>query len=145
MACCQKCNTELTNETAYPSVVERGRGECRECAGRRTDAGRAKNPKSWLLYSSRARCKRNGLENTLTLADIPDLPKRCPVFPWIVIEHEVGNGRRAGSPSLDRIDNNVGYVSGNIRVISWRANFLKHDATDKELAALGADATKRNT
>ena len=145
MAVCQGCSTELTNENSGPSVVARNRGRCRDCSKDYLDDRRQKNPKSWLLYSSRARCKRNGLENTLTLADIPDLPKRCPVFPWIVIEHEVGNGRRAGSPSLDRIDNNVGYVAGNIRVISWRANFLKHDATDKELAALGADATKRNT
>ena len=36
-------------------------------------------------------------------------------------------------PSLDRIDGAKGYVKGNVRVISHRANMLKNDATIEEL------------
>ena len=37
------------------------------------------------------------------------------------------------TPSLDRRDNSKGYVRGNVRVISWRANSRKSDLTALEL------------
>jgi len=37
------------------------------------------------------------------------------------------------SPTLDRIDNNKGYVKGNVRVISAKANAVKNKATLDEL------------
>lgn len=33
------------------------------------------------------------------------------------------------SPSLDRINTDYGYTPENSRIISWRANKLKNDAT----------------
>jgi hypothetical protein len=42
----------------------------------------------------------------------------------------------AGTPSLDRIDSSLGYVKGNVWVISWRANHIKTDATLDELRLL---------
>jgi len=37
------------------------------------------------------------------------------------------------APSIDRVDNSKGYVPGNVRIISWRANRLKNDATVEEM------------
>lgn len=37
------------------------------------------------------------------------------------------------SPSLDRIKPELGYVKGNIRVISFKANSIKNDASIEEL------------
>ena len=37
------------------------------------------------------------------------------------------------SPSLDRIDNNKGYIKGNVWVISKKANSMKNSATFNEL------------
>lgn len=36
------------------------------------------------------------------------------------------------SPSLDRIDNNKGYIKDNVHVISWRANRIKNNGTAEE-------------
>ncbi len=48
-------------------------------------------------------------------------------------------GVQAGStPSLDRIDSSLGYVKGNVWVISWRANHIKTDASLEELKQLVA-------
>ncbi|MBB3990312.1 hypothetical protein [Croceicoccus naphthovorans] len=44
-----------------------------------------------------------------------------------------GRGGKDHSPSLDRIRPKLGYVPGNVIVISNRANRLKSDATIREL------------
>jgi hypothetical protein len=41
--------------------------------------------------------------------------------------------KRSNAPSLDRWDNSKGYIPGNVFVISWRANWLKHDGSVEEL------------
>jgi len=36
------------------------------------------------------------------------------------------------SPSIDRIDNKLGYTKDNIRIISYKANTLKNDSSIEE-------------
>ena len=76
-----------------------------------------------------------GLEFDITEEDIP-LPALCPVFGFPLI---VGDGNPCNNPdkpSVDRFDNSKGYIKGNVRVISTRANILKKDATVEEIRAL---------
>lgn len=102
-----------------------------------------KRPEVFILYRTKGNAKVRGIEFSLTEADLPPIPEYCPVFPWIKLVYAVGEGRSDGSLSLDRIDSSRGYVPGNIRFVSDRANTLKSDASDQELAALGRDADKR--
>lgn len=37
------------------------------------------------------------------------------------------------APSVDRTNNNIGYVKGNIEIICWECNNSKHDGTIQEL------------
>ena len=46
--------------------------------------------------------------------------------------------RADNAPSIDRIDNNRGYVSGNVLVVSNRANLLKNAASLIEMKQLVA-------
>jgi hypothetical protein len=50
------------------------------------------------------------------------------------------NGGKAvpNSPSIDRIDPERGYVKGNIKIISFRANQIKSDASHQELKLVAA-------
>jgi hypothetical protein len=48
----------------------------------------------------------------------------------------IGAKRSDASPSLDRVDPRKGYVPGNVRVISDRANRLKGDRSLSEIQAL---------
>jgi hypothetical protein len=76
-----------------------------------------------LLKNAKARAKRYGVPFTITLDDI-DIPKRCPILEIQI--HPSNDGKvKPQSPSIDRIVPELGYVPGNIRVVSHRANTLK--------------------
>ncbi len=95
---------------------------------------RINNPKTIMLYNAKSGAKQRGLECNISIKDIPDIPKTCPIFK---MELKTGDGVLAdNSTTLDRIDNNEGYVSGNIHIISWKANRLKSNATLEELQIL---------
>lgn len=60
------------------------------------------------------------------------IPASCPILEIPLVRSTNGKPTN-NSPSLDRIDSSKGYVKGNIRVISMRANRLKQDSTIPEL------------
>ncbi len=65
--------------------------------------------------------------------DSVTVPPTCPALGIMIA---VGRRRSACSPSLDRIVPQLGYVPGNVRVISDRANRLKGDRSLAELRHL---------
>ena len=97
---------------------------------KRGTKGERGTPRYEMWGSSKERATRKKLPFNLTLDDI-QVPKTCPV---LGISLRPGAGKTApDSPSLDRIIPEVGYVKGNVRVISSRANTLKSDATLDEI------------
>lgn len=85
-----------------------------------------------MLWSAKKRAQEKELPFDLTEDDIV-IPDKCPVL-GIKLEAQYGRGGLASnSPSLDRIYPWLGYVKGNVIVISHRANRLKNDATPYEL------------
>lgn len=94
---------------------------------------RAKNPASWLksqLSKLKSRAKQRGFGFDLVPQDFT-IPETCPV---LGIPLALGlPSRSPNSPSFDRVDNNLGYVKGNVRIISLRANRLKSNATLYEM------------
>ncbi len=86
-----------------------------------------------------SRCKHRAKKYNLLFDLSPDditIPTHCPVLGIKIIPKIMSGGKRGyspDSPSLDRIKPGLGYVKGNVRVISARANLLKNDATIEEL------------
>lgn len=94
-----------------------------------------RDPRKHIFRTARARARKRGLDFDITVEDIV-VPDRCPVF-GMEIRHKFGSGGADDrSPSLDRIDPSKGYIKGNIRVISHRANRIKSDASKEELVML---------
>ena len=77
-------------------------------------------------------------ERYLLLVSV-DTPDYCPCL-GIKLNYD-GSGKEGwtrgdDSPSVDRIDSRIGYVEGNVHVISWRANRIKNDSTLEELVSI---------
>lgn len=87
-----------------------------------------------LLYSARNRAKKKGQECTITEADIV-VPEFCPIL-GIKMFRVPGQRQHGPSPSLDRVDNTKGYIPGNVRVISYRANTCKNNMTPEQIKRL---------
>lgn len=86
-----------------------------------------------LLSDARYRAKRKGTEFNLKVEDLR-VPERCPAL-GVVLRWDDGAPLDL-KPSLDRIDNSKGYTRQNTRIVSFRANYLKGNATPKEVAGL---------
>lgn len=89
------------------------------------------NREFMLWYGARKRAKKLGVEFNLEIEDIK-IPKTCPLL-GIKIEYNGTINNRDNSPSIDRKDISLGYVKGNVGVISYRANRIKNDATPLEI------------
>lgn len=104
---------------------------------------RRSNPEGWLSYTlaaAKRRAARKQLLSNITEKEI-ELPHCCPV---LGVELCYGASRNdPNAASLDRIDPTRGYASGNVRVISLRANLLRNNCTDPAVfLALAADARR---
>lgn len=82
---------------------------------------RRSNPERTMLNRSKSRAKDFGREFNLTIEDIV-IPDICPILKIPLFS---GEGRVIpNSPVLDRVNNDLGYIKGNVRVISHRANLF---------------------
>jgi len=96
---------------------------------------RKSNPKKFMVSHARRRALKVGREFTITWEDLPDIPQYCPLLGieinvWAELSHR---------PSIDRIDSSLGYIPGNVQIISQRANMLKNNATGIELLCLAVN------
>lgn len=84
-----------------------------------------KDPQYYLWYVARTRARQKGTEFTINKEDII-IPDICPILKTPLTK---GNGYLENAMSLDRVDNTKGYIPGNVRVISRKANLLKSSLT----------------
>lgn len=87
----------------------------------------------FLARNSRKRAKRENVEHSISWQDI-EVPDHCPIT-GLELAQNIGV-HRDNSYTLDRVDPSQGYVKGNVRVLSWRANKAKADLTVEQLEKL---------
>lgn len=113
-----------------PNSVRETRKKFQSRANVLRKKARLENPIIFMLYAAKARAKLCNVPFNLSVEDI-SMPEVCPVFgiPLIMSEgHQTDN-----SPTLDRLVPNLGYVKGNVIIVSAKANRIKNDATLSEL------------
>ena len=79
---------------------------------------------------AKARAEKYDYDFNIEESDII-VPEICPLLEIPIYCGDKDNYEN--SPSLDRIDNNKGYIKGNVWVISKKANSMKNSATREEL------------
>lgn len=144
---CKKCNkTKCIKEFHHDKRSKDGyRAYCKICNSKDASlwaknnkerrnisvrAHRAKDKVGSILDLAKQRAKSNKLEFNIDRSDI-FIPEKCPVLGIMI---KCGNNKLSDtSPSIDRINPLLGYIKGNVRVISWRANRLKSDASIDEV------------
>jgi len=85
-----------------------------------------KDTPKWLYSIAKSRAKKKGMDFTISVEDIV-IPDVCPI---LGLKLKPSNNKVApSSPTLDRVDPSKGYVYGNVRVISHKANNYKRDMT----------------
>lgn len=81
-----------------------------------------------IFMNRRTQARAKSIDFTIEFDDVP-YNERCPMLD---IPYTYGSNRNL-SPSLDRIDTTKGYVKGNVRWISNRANRWKNNMTYEDM------------
>ena len=126
---CEKCNATLSNKekTRIQRAKLQGFHE-KEKEQRRQSHQRTIIHVLWKRAYDRA--KKFGYPFNITEEDIV-IPDVCPILEVPFVFGSKGDYEY--TPSLDRIVNSLGYVKGNIQVITKKANSMKNSATPEEL------------
>ena len=90
---------------------------------------------SLMLASAKFRAKRDGYAFSITHKDIA-IPDVCPILGTAFTISSSTGKATATSATLDKINPELGYVPGNVRVISHAANRLKDANTIATLERL---------
>jgi hypothetical protein len=120
---------QAANPEQVKAQAARRRARNHASYAERARVHRKENWAAVAIRDARRRARLKGIAFSITAADIP-VPARCPVLD---IEMVPGGDAFWNSPSIDRVDNSKGYIAGNVRVISRKANSLKGDATIEDL------------
>lgn len=130
--CCEECYNSPNPSEKLKKMKERHEKSNKVRYKKSIIYKREYRKKHWdraLLKGVKQRAKRYNLPVTITADDII-VPKYCPV---LGIELKQANGRmNDASPTLDRINPSLGYIKGNVCVMSNRANRIKSDGTIEE-------------
>jgi hypothetical protein len=127
---------ENNREVIIKKTTER-RKKSPEDSRRYVQKYRKEDPERHLYILAKTRCKKSGREFSISKEDI-HIPEFCPL---LGIRLDV-YGRKDFCPSLDRIDNSLGYTPTNIWVISCMANRMKNTASIKELIKFSESVLK---
>lgn len=84
-----------------------------------------------LFLDARRRAKKKKLPFNLNEETL-SIPEKCPVLGITLGRNGDNKFPLPNSPSLDKVIPTLGYIDGNVNVISFRANDVKKDATAEE-------------
>jgi hypothetical protein len=144
---CPSCEQILPDSVFYRKESNNKYGckphqQCKSCHRERSRRAMRKNissskihynkhPEKKIFMNLKGRAKAKNIIFDLTLEDIV-IPDVCPILKIPLIPFSASDN----SPSVDRLIPELGYIKGNINIISNRANRIKSDASLNEIKAI---------
>ena len=101
-----------------------------------------RDKRSKLLWAAKRRSKQQNTPFNLTIDDII-IPEYCPYLGTKLEDHATRYSNRDSIASLDKIIPELGYVQGNIEIMSHKANSMKNNASIEELINFAKEILKR--
>jgi len=132
---CKECQsskhvTEFSIDMAYSDGLA---NKCKLCLNKSSKEYRRSNVEQALWSSRKYWANKNDVKFDLKISDIV-IPAFCPI---LGIKLETGDHKSVeSSPTLDRKIPSLGYVKGNVEVISHKANRMKSDMTVSDVESL---------
>ena len=125
-----KCKCGNTVDTNLYHITS---GRTVSCGCKKVKHGMCGTKEYTMYIEAKCRARDNNLPFSIEISDI-QIPKVCPLLGIpIELHHTKANDR---SPTLDKLLPHLGYVKGNILVISNRANRIKSNASVDEIMLL---------
>ena len=119
----------------YRSKKDGYQSRCKVCKDKEHKLRCEANPYRQIFAAKKNHAKSRGIEFTIKFEDVI-WNEVCPVL-GIDLDYKRFNADRCGvryhSPSFDRVSPNLGYIPGNVIIVSARANTIKNNATVDEL------------
>ena len=109
-------------------------------SARKYERIRKNKPTSIMFHSAKSRAKESGVPFEIVMADIA-IRDVCPIFG---IPLRMGHPLGDDTATLDRFVPELGYVKGNICVISMKANRIKNNATLDDIQKIADWMTSKN-
>lgn len=137
---CSKCGLEKLHtkfRMQYRKEVAFPRAWCIDCDNRAHERCHRSTPEkklAWALRTIKYFAEKRDLPFNIKLESFLPVPEVCPALET-PMNYENG---RDSQPTFDRRIPALGYVDGNVCLISHRANRMKSDATVEELEAIVA-------
>ena len=107
---------------------------CKSCDYKIIKEKHEKDPSVRLYLLAKRRAKKKNISFNLTKEFVKNLwnedDKKCPILKK---EYAFGKKNRNLNPSLDRINNKKGYIIGNVRLLSFKANAIKGNTLNPEI------------
>ena len=137
---CQPRTAQLRLDTIHP-VLQRQPTMCSRCKNKKVSERHSKLKAYFGKRQSgvRANAQTRSLEYALPdrfLLNQFDKQQGLCFYTGIELQYVQGQGTKDATASVDRIDNSVGYVPGNVVLCSYKANSVKRNLTLVELKTL---------
>lgn len=106
--------------------------DCRKIQSKKEWGNATKTRLNRIIYGrAKSRAKKKNIYFNLDIEDI-HIPEKCPVF-----NEKFIYGDHNWTPSIDRINPNLGYVKGNVIIVSNKANVIKNNACPDDIIVVG--------
>ena len=131
---CRKCKKlwhfELFRKyyAGWPAIDDSRRlANCKRCESAYQKESKKIDPARRLFKLARSRARKKKLQFNITIEYLNSIWPRDNLCPITRNEFKDGKGNEKYWASLDRVDNNLGYLKGNVAIISNEANEAKSD------------------